>query len=120
MPAISEKVHALVLSQKTLTGAFANATEPDHGSVSPGRLAKTLYDSDDAKKHHSLPGGSHLEAFRGLFGHTGNKDVERIQAIEPTQEDLDRAAQCGDFGSRPSDLFLKVSMISHCYLSRRH
>jgi hypothetical protein len=28
---------------------------------------------------------------------------------DPTQDDLDRAAQCGNFPYRPSDLFLKVS-----------
>jgi hypothetical protein len=104
--AISEKVHALIHSHKTLTTAFATATTgPDH-DVSPGLLAKTLY--DEHPKHHSFSGGSHLEAFKELFQHTGKNDVERIQAIEPTQEDLDLAAQCGNFGSRPSDLFLKI------------
>lgn len=114
--AISERVYALIHSRETLTAAFANATGPDHDpdSVSPGHLAKTLYDDGHTKKHHSLHGNGHLEAFKGLFQQTGKKDVERIQVIEPTQEDLDQAAQCGDFGSRPSDLFLKVSMISHC------
>ncbi|KAG9315842.1 hypothetical protein JVU11DRAFT_3491 [Chiua virens] len=119
MTSISERVYALVHSRRTLTSAFANVTEvADHDDdVSPGQLAKTLYDSDEhashhdgdpAKKHHMIPGGRHIEAFKALFHDTGKKDVERIQAIEPTQEDLDLAAQCGDFGSRPSDLFLKI------------
>lgn len=113
--AISEKVCTLIHSNKTLTAAFATATaDPDNYDVSPGRLARVLYD-EHAKKHHSLSGSGHLEAFKGLFQHTPRtrKDVERIQAIEPTQEDIDLAAQCGDFGSRPSDLFLKASAISH-------
>lgn len=67
--------------------AFATATtRPDH-DVSPGHLSKTLYDD-------SLSGSSHLlvEAFKGLFQHTGKRDVVCIQAIEPTQRDLDLAA----------------------------
>lgn len=110
--AISERVYSLVHSGKTLITAFATATEPDHDhDVSPGHLAKTLYD-EHPKNHHSLSDHGHLGAFKGLFQHTGKKDVEYIQAIEPTQEDLDLAAQCGNFGSRPSDLFLKVGTIS--------
>ncbi|KAG8214539.1 hypothetical protein J3R82DRAFT_9600 [Butyriboletus roseoflavus] len=109
MTTISEKVYSLVHSGKTLTAAFATATAPDdEHDVAPGHLAKTLYYDEHPKKHHNLPGSSHLEAFKGLFQHTGNKDVERIQEIEPTQEDLNKAAQCGDFGARPSDLFLKI------------
>lgn len=119
--AISEKVYSLVHSGKTLTAAFATATRPDDdpNDVSPGHLAKTLYD-EHPKKQHNLPGSGHLETFKGLFQHTVNKDVEHIQEIDPTQEDLDLAAQCGDFGSRPSDLFLKVSAISHCLSWQLH
>ena len=102
---ISDKVYALVHSDKTLTAAFATTTTEAEQDISPGHLARTLYD-EHPKKH---AGGSHLEAFKALFQNTGKKDIERIQTIvEPTQEDMDRAAQCGDFGSRPSDLFLKV------------
>ncbi|KAH0831998.1 hypothetical protein J3R83DRAFT_12901 [Lanmaoa asiatica] len=97
--AISEEVYSLVHSGKTLTAVFATATESDH-DVSPGYLATTLY-GEHPKKHHSLSGSGHLEAFKGLFQHTEKKDVEHTQAIEPTQEDIDLAAQCGDFGSRP-------------------
>lgn len=113
---IPEKVYALVHSNKTLTAAFATATTgSDHHDhdVSPGHLARTLYEQNP-KKHSSLSGGGHIEAFKGLFQHSGKKNVERIQAIKPTQEDIDLAAQCGDFGSRPSDLFLKVSTILRC------
>ena len=114
--AISAEVYALIHSHKTLTTAFATATTGPDQDVSPGLLAKTLY--DERPEHHTLSGSSYLEAFKGLFQHTGKKDVyERhgVQAaIDPTQEDLDLAAQCGNFGSRPSDLFLKVSAISHC------
>lgn len=120
MAAISERTYALIHSHRTLTAAFASATTPDSDhdpdTVSPGYLAKTLYDDDEhTKQHHSFHDSSHLEAFKGLFLHTGKKDVERIQAIEPTQEDLNQAAQCGNFGSRPSDLFLKVSVTTYCW-----
>ncbi|KAF8133725.1 hypothetical protein EV363DRAFT_1397144 [Boletus edulis] len=106
--AISEKVSALVHSNKTLTTAFATATVETEEDISPGHLARTFYD-EHSKKHSNLSGsGAYLETFKGLFQHAGKKDVERVQAIEPTQEDIDLAAQCGDFGSRPSDLFLKI------------
>ena len=36
------------------------------------------------------------------------KDVTDFSG-EPTKEDLDRAAACGNFTTRPSDFFLKVS-----------
>ncbi|KAF8555746.1 hypothetical protein OG21DRAFT_1410446 [Imleria badia] len=108
---IPEKVPALIRSHKTLTAAFATATavrsESDH-DVSPGHLARTLYDDDPKKRHSRLSGSGYIEAFKGLFQDTGKKNAERIQAIEPTQEDIDLAAQCGNFGSRPSDLFLKI------------
>lgn len=108
--AISEKVYALVHSNKTLTAALATATTgPDH-DLSPGHLSKTLYDGGPSGSSHLLV----VDAFKGLFQHTGKQDVERIQAIEPTQGDLDLAAQCGNFGSRPSDLFLRVSALLHC------
>ncbi|KIJ17625.1 hypothetical protein PAXINDRAFT_167631 [Paxillus involutus ATCC 200175] len=100
--AVSETVYALTHSHKTVTAAFAAApaSEPD---TSPGHLAKTLYPN-----HKPLGSDGLLEMFKGLFHGGDAKDMERIQAIEPTQEDLERAAQCGKFGSRPSDLFLKI------------
>ncbi|KAF8843374.1 hypothetical protein BDN67DRAFT_945733 [Paxillus ammoniavirescens] len=100
--AVSETVYALTHSHKTVTAAFAAApaSEPD---TSPGHLAKTLYPNQK-----SLGSDGLLEMFKGLFQGGDMKDMERIQAIEPTQEDLERAAQCGKFGSRPSDLFLKI------------
>lgn len=49
-----------------------------------------------------------METIMGML-HRGNaNETHRIPLSEPTQVDLDRAAECGNFGSRPSDLFLKI------------
>ncbi|KIJ62552.1 hypothetical protein HYDPIDRAFT_114197 [Hydnomerulius pinastri MD-312] len=97
---ISEKAYSLTHSQKTVTAALAAAP-----TSSPGHLAKTLYD-----EHHKKPlaSGGYLEMFSEMFHRENGDEMKRIQQIEPTQEDLDRAAECGNFGSRPSDLFLKI------------
>lgn len=55
------------------------------------------------------------EASKGFIGSIktalGGKDQTRGTAhIDPTPEDLERAAQCGRFPTRPSDLFLKVAI----------
>ncbi|KAF9220887.1 hypothetical protein BS17DRAFT_786130 [Gyrodon lividus] len=100
--AVSEKVYSLTHSHKTVTAAFAVTPGTD---TSPGHLAKALYDDPNKKP---LGPSDYLETFKGLFQGGDKKGVEHIKGIEPTQEDLDRAAQCGNFGSRPSDLFLKI------------
>ncbi|EGN98552.1 hypothetical protein SERLA73DRAFT_183613 [Serpula lacrymans var. lacrymans S7.3] len=101
---ITEKVYNLTHSQKTLTTAFAAAPHS-----SPGELGKSLY--IEHHHHHSAPNasGGVLSTVKGML-HGGNaNELKRIIKDEyPSQEDLDRAAECGQFGSRPSDLFLKI------------
>ncbi|KAG2066327.1 hypothetical protein BDR04DRAFT_1106891 [Suillus decipiens] len=93
---VSGKVYALTHSEKTLTAALAASP-----TSSTGHLAKTLY-----AEHHKKPTSAegYLETFMGVL-QRGNAN-ETLP--EPTQADLDRAAECGDFGIRPSDLFLKI------------
>lgn len=99
---ISDKVYSLTHSKKTLTAAFAASP-----TSSPGHVAKTLYE-----EHHKTPvaSGGYLETFMGVLQGGNANETLRILSQEPTQADLDRAAECGDFGSRPSDLFLKVNI----------
>lgn len=100
---VSDKVYSLTHSQKTLTAAFAASP-----ASSPGDLAKTLY-----AEHHKKPisSGGYVETFMGMLRSGNAHETQRIPPGGPTQADLDRAAECGDFGSRPSDLFLKVSEV---------
>ncbi|KZT34488.1 hypothetical protein SISSUDRAFT_1009878, partial [Sistotremastrum suecicum HHB10207 ss-3] len=50
------------------------------------------------------------QLFKGVKHESGSTNKKRTQDSQPThtQEDLDRAAKCGRFPSRPSDLFLKM------------
>ncbi|CCL99523.1 uncharacterized protein FIBRA_01541 [Fibroporia radiculosa] len=102
---VSDRVYSLTHSDKTLTAAFA--TSPD---ASPGELGKTLY----AEHHHGIhkPGatGGLLSTLASMLktGRTPEEAREATKEDEPSQEDLDRAAECGQFGARPSDLFLKI------------
>lgn len=98
---ISDKVYSLTHARETLTSAFAASP-----TSSPGHLAKTLYE-----EHHKKPTafGGYLETFMGVLHGGDANETHRILAEEPSQADLNRAAECGNFGSRPSDLFLKVS-----------
>ncbi|KAG1748562.1 hypothetical protein EDB19DRAFT_1682398 [Suillus lakei] len=97
---ISDEVYSLTHSQKTLTTALAAFP-----TSSPGHLAKTLY-----AEHHQKPvaSGGYLETFMSVLQRGNANETQRIPPGEPTQADLDRAAECGEFGSRPSDLFLKI------------
>ncbi|KAH7925600.1 hypothetical protein BV22DRAFT_1033871 [Leucogyrophana mollusca] len=106
--AISEKAFSLTHSHNTVTAAFAA-----NPKSSPGHLAKALYD-----EHHKKPIGSggYFETFLGMFQGGNANEINRIQTIEPSQEDLDRAAECGQFGARPSDLFLKIYFDVLCTL----
>lgn len=97
---VSDKVYSLTHSQKTLTAAFAASPES-----SPGQLAKTLYAEHHKKR---ISSGGYVETFMGMLQRGNAQETQRIPPGEPTQADLDRAAECGDFGSRPSDLFLKI------------
>lgn len=112
---VSDKAYSLTHSQKTLTAALAASP-----ASSPGDLVKTLY-----AEHHKKPVSSvgYLETFMGVLQHGNDNETQRlgIPPGEPTQTDLDRAAECGDFGSRPSDLFLKVSEVRQtCNLDSLH
>lgn len=101
----SERVYHLTHSDKTLTAAFA--TSPDS---SPGELGKTLY----AEHHHGIhkpnATGGITATIRDMLktGHAPDEAKEAVREDDPTPEDLDRAAECGQFGTRPTDLFLKV------------
>ncbi|KAH9948260.1 hypothetical protein B0H21DRAFT_734365 [Amylocystis lapponica] len=100
---VSEKVYALTHSQSTLTAALAaSPTSP------PGELAKKLY----SEHHHHVPGtsGGILKTITALLksGQTAEESKTLTREEEPSEEDLDRAAECGQFGTRPSDLFLKI------------
>ncbi|KAG0703755.1 hypothetical protein DFH29DRAFT_914887 [Suillus ampliporus] len=95
---ISDEVYSLTHSQKTLTAALAASP-----TSSPGHLAEALY----AGSYHKKPtaSGGYLET---LMGALHVNETRRMPSGDPTQADLDRAAECGKFGSRPSDLFLKI------------
>jgi len=101
MAMISDKVYSLTHSEKTVTKALTASP----GS-SPGHLAKTLYE-----EHHKKPtaSGGYLEMFMGVLQGRHANEIHQTLSEEPTQADLERAAECGNFGKRPSDLFLKAS-----------
>jgi hypothetical protein len=108
MTIISDKVYSLTQSDKTHTAAFAASP-----TSSPGHLAKTLYE----EHHKPVASGGYLETFMGVLQGGNANETRRILAEEPTQADLDRAAECGDFGTRPSDLFLMVSRLKQSRLA---
>ncbi|KAG1742307.1 uncharacterized protein EDB91DRAFT_1128571 [Suillus paluster] len=97
---ISDKIYSLTHSQETLTTALAASP-----TSSPGHLVKTLYED-----HHKKPiaSGGYLETLMGVLDRSNANDTQPMPSLEPTQADLDCAAECGKFGSRPSDLFLKI------------
>lgn len=79
-PFITDKVFELIQSKDTLTAAAAiDPTTPID------KLAEKLYK-----------------------GHKSDNQKLVVGTPELTQADLDRAAQCGRFTERPSDLFLQV------------
>ncbi|KAI6016247.1 hypothetical protein EDC04DRAFT_2577695 [Pisolithus marmoratus] len=100
---VSDRVYVITHSKETVTTAFASS--PDS---SPGRLMKKLY--RDHRRHKLKDRGVHptLEKHRGLCITAAVSADPLSLATEPTQPDLDRAAKCGNFGRRPSDLFLKI------------
>ncbi|KAG2344488.1 hypothetical protein BDR05DRAFT_975536 [Suillus weaverae] len=48
------------------------------------------------------------ETFIGVLQRKNANETQRIPPGEPTQAGADRTAECGNFGNRPSDLFLKI------------
>ncbi|KAH9919314.1 uncharacterized protein B0H18DRAFT_1028287 [Fomitopsis serialis] len=102
---VSERVHNLTHSDKTLTSALAaNPKE------SPGELGKKLYEEHHHGIHNPNATGGIFATVKSMLktGSTPEDAKEATAEDEPSKEDLDRAAECGQFGTRPSDLFLKV------------
>jgi hypothetical protein len=87
MSFISDKVYKLVQSKETVTSALAASPTTAVESV-----AEKLYKT------------SKRESSKAKVGQQ-----------EPTPADLDRAAQCGKFTSRPSDLFLQVPLTNNAH-----
>ncbi|KAI0930893.1 hypothetical protein AcV7_004955 [Taiwanofungus camphoratus] len=101
---VSDNVYALTHSDKTLTTALA--ASPD---ASPGELGKTLYEEHHHGIHKPNATGGICATVKGMFRTSTKEEAREIaKEKEPSQEDLDRAAECGRFGTRPSDLFLKI------------
>lgn len=108
---VSDRVYAITHSKETVTTAFASSQDS-----SPGRIMKKLY--RDYRRHKHKDRGSSWSV--GVQQDTATKEEHSTRekyhvqpdlsslSTEPTQADLDRAAECGDFGRRPSDLFLKM------------
>ncbi|KAH9934410.1 hypothetical protein B0H21DRAFT_825714 [Amylocystis lapponica] len=62
----------------------------------PGELAKKLY--TELERHHHVPGTS-----GGM-----SKTITALLKSGQTAEESKKTAECGQFGTRPSDLFLKI------------
>ncbi|KAL6303145.1 hypothetical protein BKA93DRAFT_789501 [Sparassis latifolia] len=97
---IPDKCYALTHSDKTLTAALASSP-----TFAPGELGKYLYEHHHARHPHFL---STLKRMMLRTGATPEESKRVAVEDEPSKEDLDRAAECGQFGTRPSDLFLKI------------
>lgn len=102
--AISDKVYNLTHATETVQSVVAQ--DP---SKPIGEVAEKLY-----KIHAKDEGKIASEKMKIMFGGTADRG-----AI-PTKEELDRAAECGKFGRRPSDLFLKVDMTKYTELPCSH
>lgn len=90
---VSQRVFDLTQGKETVSSVFAS----DPNAKSPGEVAGRL---------HKTEGPGLVGTVKDIvMGCLSNKDPTN----DHSQEDLDRAAQCGQFGpKRPSDLFLKV------------
>lgn len=111
---VSERVYNLTHSDKTLTSALAaNPKE------SPGELGKKLYEEHHHGIHNPSASGGIVSTVKSMLksGSTPEEAKAATAEDEPSKEDLDRAAECGRFGTRPSDLFLKVCLVSHLHAS---
>ncbi|KIO19123.1 hypothetical protein M407DRAFT_16170 [Tulasnella calospora MUT 4182] len=90
---LSQKVFDLTQAKETVSSVLAS----DSNAKSPGEVAERL---------HKVKGP-------GVIASVKSAVVGCFSTTDPTndhaQEDLDRAAKCGQFGEkRPSDLFLKI------------
>ncbi|EPS95537.1 hypothetical protein FOMPIDRAFT_1132248 [Fomitopsis schrenkii] len=102
---VSKRVFDLTHSDKTLTSVLAaNPKE------SPGELGKRLYEEYHHGVHNPSATGGILSTVKSMLtsGSTAEEAKAATAEDEPSKEDLDRAAECGRFGTRPSDLFLKI------------
>ncbi|KAG8961639.1 hypothetical protein FRC05_005843 [Tulasnella sp. 425] len=90
---VSQRVFDLTQGKETVSSVFAS----DPNAKSPGEVAGRL---------HKTEGPGLVGTVKDIvMGCLSNKDPTN----DHSQEDLDRAAQCGQFGpKRPSDLFLKI------------
>jgi hypothetical protein len=79
---ISEQVYGLCLNPHSVSQALA-----EDASITPGQAAKKLY---------------HPDSISISEGHVP------LQRVPASEEELERAFQCGKFNSRPSQLFLRV------------
>lgn len=86
MPFIPDKVYQLCQGKETVTSALAAASPTSTVSS----IAEKLYKNERKDASEAKVGSP---------------------ALSPT--DLDRAAQCGKFTSRPSDLFLQVNDLTN-------
>ncbi|KAI6098106.1 hypothetical protein F5141DRAFT_1146679 [Pisolithus sp. B1] len=115
---VSDRIYAITHSKETVTTAYASSP----GS-SPGRIMKKLYRDHQRHKlkkrgghwsvgvHRDVPTeGEHPKSEKHHKPRiTGGVPTDPLLlSVEPTQVDLDRAVECGDFGKRPSDLFLRM------------
>ncbi|KZT12269.1 phospholipase D/nuclease [Laetiporus sulphureus 93-53] len=102
---VSERVYNLTHSEKTLTAAYA--ASPDS---SPGELVKKVYEAHHHGVHEPGTTGGIFATAKSMLktGKTPEESRKVTREDEPSKEDLDRAAECGEFGARPSDLFLKI------------
>ena len=105
---VSERVYNLTHSDKTLTSALAA-----NPKGSPGELGKKLYEEHHHGVHNPSASGGIVSTVKSMLksGSTPEEAKAATAEDEPSKEDLDRAAECGRFGTRPSDLFLKVSLV---------
>lgn len=113
---VSKRVFDLTHSDKTLTSVLAaNPKE------SPGELGKRLYEEYHHGVHNPSATGGILSTVKSMLtsGSTAEEAKAATAEDEPSKEDLDRAAECGRFGTRPSDLFLKVRRVAYLYATPR-
>ena len=113
---VSERAYNLTHSDKTLTSVPA-----ENPKESPGDLGKKLYEEHHHGTHNPTASGGIASTVKSMLkcGSTSEEAKAATAEDEPSKEDLDRAAECGRFGTRPSDLFLKVCLASHLYASRQ-
>ena len=92
MSFISDKVYKLIQGKETVTSALAASPTVTVDSIAERLYKNVKHDSSKAK--------------------VGERKL--------TPADLDRAAECGKFTSRPSDLFLQVPCVFSLHWSSAH